>query len=277
MVRAQGPFAHPIIAGTLAAGLLPLFLGSFWGGESKTSGMIGAIGTTIMSVTAASSTAMAAWVAGIGALLMWPLRGYLKWFRIGTVILLVSLHLVMHAPVWALIARIDLVGGSSSYHRFELINQAILHFFDWYLIGEKTTYQWGFNLWDTANTYVEVAVTGGISTLILLMAIVVTCFKRIGVATRRLSARPAYRRMVWSMGAALFANLIGFIGITYYDQSSIAWYTLLALICSATVSTEAPGTEVPPQVGRDIALSREPSMLEPYEVPGATVGSWNHF
>ncbi len=145
----------------------------------------------------------------------------------------------MKAPVWALIGRVDLFGGSSSYHRFELINQAILHFWEWCLVGEKTTYQWGYNLWDTANTYVETAVTGGLSTLVLFIAIFIYCFKKLGTA-RQLTSGQANAKMFWAMGSALFANAIGFIGITYYDQAAVAWYSLIALICTATVVAKKP-------------------------------------
>lgn len=234
-VRSKGPFAHPIIAGTFAAGLLPLFAGLWWQGKSRLAAAAGAIAATVMTITSTSSTAGAAYAAGVGALFMWPLRKYLRGFRWGLVILLVGLHLVMKAPVWALIGRVDLVGGSSSYHRFELVNQTILHFWDWCLVGEKTTHQWGYNLWDTANTYVETAVTGGLSTLVLFISIIFCCFKELGTA-RKIARDRRSARMLWVLGAALFSNSIGFIGITYYDQALVGWYTLIALICAATAT-----------------------------------------
>jgi hypothetical protein len=38
---------------------------------------------------------------------------------------LVSLQLVMNAPVWALIERVNLTGSNSSYHRYQLVDQLI--------------------------------------------------------------------------------------------------------------------------------------------------------
>ena len=67
----------------------------------------------IMTVTSASATPLLALVAGIGALCLWPLRQQIRWIRWGVLFTLVGLHLVMKAPVWALIQRIDIVGGSS--------------------------------------------------------------------------------------------------------------------------------------------------------------------
>jgi hypothetical protein len=246
-VRSKGPFAHPIIAGTCAAALMPLFAGLWWQGKAKLAAAVGVVAATVMTVTSTSSTAALAYAAGIGALFMWPLRKYLRVFRWGVAIVLVTLHLSMKAPVWALIGHIDLMGGSSSYHRYELINQTILHFWDWYLVGEKTTYQWGFNLWDTANTYVETAVTGGLSTLVLFVSIVVCCFRKLG-RSRKKARNRARARLNWSLGATLFASAVGFIGITYYDQASVVWYSLVALICTvATLASETVARAKPNQ------------------------------
>ncbi len=232
-IRAMGPFAHPIIAGTCAAGLLPLFAGLWWQRQARFLAAAGAIGAVLMTLASASSTAVAACAAGVSSLLFWPLRKYLQWLRWGVVITLVGLQVAMKAPVWAVIAHVDFTGGSSSYHRFELVNQTIIHFREWWLVGEKSTYQWGFNLWDTANTYVETAVTGGLPTLVLFIAVIVCCFKRLGIA-RKAARLAAQRRLFWALGAALFSNAVGFIGISYYDQSAVAWYTLIALISVAT-------------------------------------------
>jgi hypothetical protein len=244
-VRSKGPFAHPIIAGTCAAALMPLFLGLWWQGKARLAAVAGAVAATVMTVTSTSSTAALAYAAGIGALFMWPLRKYLRVFRWSVAIILITLHLSMKAPVWALIGHIDLMGGSSSYHRYELINQTILHFWDWYLVGEKTTYQWGFNLWDTANTYVETAVTGGLSTLVLFVSIIVCCFRKLGRARKKARNRER-AKLNWSLGAALFSSAVGFIGITYYDQASVIWYSLVALICTAATLAAGAATKTKP-------------------------------
>jgi hypothetical protein len=253
-IRAQGPFGHAILAGCFGATLMPLFAGMWWQKKSHWSSAMGMLGASAMTFSSFSSTAILAWTAGLAALLLWPIRGSMQVLRRSIVFALLALHLVMKAPVWSLIGRIDLAGGSSGYHRFELVNQTILHFSDWWLLGEKTTYQWGYNLWDTANTYVETAITGGLSTLLLLVAIIVFCFKALGEARKRLGDRGA-AKLPWILGAALFAHLTAFVGITYYDQTVISWYLILAMICAITStphSTRA-GQEI-----RNVKLSNLP-------------------
>jgi hypothetical protein len=39
---------------------------------------------------------------------------------------------------------------------------------------------------------------------------------------------------MWFLGAALFSHVIAYFGITYFDNTQVAWYTLLAIISAAT-------------------------------------------
>ncbi|MGA2844495.1 MAG: hypothetical protein ABSF68_03640, partial [Candidatus Acidiferrales bacterium] len=39
---------------------------------------------------------------------------------------------------------------------------------------------------------------------------------------------------LWLLGVALFSNLIAFLGISYFDQTFITWYALIAMIIAAT-------------------------------------------
>jgi hypothetical protein len=238
-IRAQGPFAHAILAGSFGATLMPLFTGMWWEKRSRAISVLGMLGASAMAYSSSSSTAFLAWGAGLAALFSWPLRRYARVFRWSVVLILAALQLVMKAPVWALIARVDLTGGSSSYHRFELVNQAILHFWDWWLLGEKTTYQWGYNLWDTSNTYVETATTGGLCTLVLLLTIIVVSFKALG-RLRKSTSDPSEARFTWILGAALTSHLVAFIGIMYYDQTVAGWYLLLAITSAVTTHCGVP-------------------------------------
>jgi hypothetical protein len=56
--------------------------------------------------------------------------------------ILIVLNLVMSDPVYFLIARIDITGGSTGYYRAALIQAAIRHFNEWWLIGTDYTKDW---------------------------------------------------------------------------------------------------------------------------------------
>ena len=172
--RAQGPFAHSILAGTFGAVIVPLFI-ALWckGRKYRLLSGAGILSGTIMIVTCDSSTPVLAFGAGLMAFCLWPIRNRMRAVRWGIVVTLVALHMVMHGPVWSLIEKIDISGGSSSYHRYMLVDQCIRHFGDWWLVGIKDTSVWGWDMWDTANQYVNTCENSGLVAFILFIAVLV--------------------------------------------------------------------------------------------------------
>jgi len=233
--RAQGPFAHSILAGTFGAVLLPLFAALWWKGKKyRTISVIGILSSTVMTIACNSSTPVMGYAAGVLALCLWPLRKSMRVIRWGIVLIVVALHLVMKAPVWNLIARVDISGGSSSWHRYLLIDECIRHFGDWWLVGVKDTSAWGWDMWDTANQYVWTCDNSGLLPFILFLAVLIYGFKYLGRARRAVAKDKKRGLFVWAVGSALFANVIAFFGISYFDQTIVAWYALLAM--TSTVS-----------------------------------------
>jgi len=140
---------------------------------------------------------------------------------------------VMKAPVWFLIARVDLTGSSSSYHRAELIDQCVNHFSSWWLIGTKDAATWGWDMWDAQNMYVSVAEAGGLAALVFFILVISRSFARLGDA-RKQAKDGKQEWFIWFLGAALFANVVAFFGVNYFDQSRMAWFALIAMICACT-------------------------------------------
>ncbi|MBZ5499121.1 MAG: hypothetical protein LAP85_22205 [Acidobacteriia bacterium] len=230
-LRSQGSFAHPILAGVFGATLLPIFWNE-WRQRTaqRKSAAFGLIGCTVMTLTCASNGPPLAYLAGVVALGFWPLRSRMRsvrWILAGAI---VSLQLVMKAPVWALIARVDFIGGSSGYHRYQLVDQFIRHISSWWLVGTTDTSSWGFFLFDTANEYIDVGVTGGIFTLVLFVWILVRAFGLLGTTRSVPTANITKQRRLWAFGAALFSHAVAFMGVSYFDQTRILWFLLLAMI-----------------------------------------------
>jgi hypothetical protein len=250
--RAQGCFGHPILAGVFGSILIPLFV-QLWrqGRKNRAIAVVGIVSATVITLTSNSSTPILAYAAGVLALFVWPLRNWMRAIRWGTVCTLVSLHIAMKAPVWHLIARIDISGGSSSYHRFELVDQCIRHFGDWWFVGVKSTFEWGWDMWDTANQYVSICDNSGLLPFILFLAIIVYGFKYLGKA-RQVAGNRKQQIFSWALGAALFANVVAFLGISYWDQTQVVWYGLLAAISAVVaVRPNRKSTQVPTQLASD--------------------------
>ena len=229
--RATGCFGHPNLAGAFGAISLPLFVGLWW--KDKSNRKIAAMGmaaTAIMAWASGSSTALLGFGGGLIALCLWPMRRWMRPLRWSIVLVLVSLHIAMKSPVWHLITRIDLTGGSSSYHRFALINQCILHFSDWWMMGTKYYADWGWDMWDLSDQYVWTADTAGLIPLLAFLALIVYGFKYVGKARRAAVGDQRRELLIWALGGSLFANVVSFVGIDYFDQTMVAWYALLSMI-----------------------------------------------
>jgi hypothetical protein len=235
-LRAEGTFAHAILAGTFGGISFPLFVGLWWKDKKqRISAAVGAVGSLIVVVAANTSTSYFACIAGIFALCCWPLRKYMRPIRWGLVATIVSLHIYMKAPVWALIGRINLTGDSSTWHRYELVNECIVHFWSWVLIGTKDYGSWGWDMFDLSNQYVAIADTSGIIPLISFLAILVCSFKYLGRVRRTVEEDRRNELFIWALCAAVFANAIGMFGISYFDQTMVALYALLAIVSSVYI------------------------------------------
>lgn len=239
-LRCQGPFPHPILAGCFWAGCLPLVAARWWTHRRRRGRTLVASAAIVgIVVTTASSTPLMGLAAALLGLAMFPLRRHMKavrWTLIGGLVLL---HMVMTGPVWSLIMRIDLVGGSSGYHRYLLIDQTIRRAGEWWLIGVKSTVHWGYYMRDTANQYVAEAVSGGLAGLVLFLCTLGTGFLLVGrmrvwVGRRRRSQIPP-----WSLGVSLFTHALMFIGISisYAHQNLMLLVLVLASIASLSIAT----------------------------------------
>ena len=243
-IRARGVFAHPILAGTFGGFMLPLFIGWWWKDkEFRKRATLGVASAAIIPFLAGSSTALFALLGGVGALCLWPMRRMMKPIRWGVVAFLVAAQMCMKSPVWHLISDVSLSGDSSSYHRYMLVDQCIRHFWSWSLIGTTTFASWGWDMWDLSNQYVGVADTSGLVPLIALIAIIVYGFKYVGRMRKQIEGNDKEEWFIWAMGASLFANFVAFWGISYFDQTIVPWYALLAIISTMTLAARKPAEE----------------------------------
>lgn len=234
-VRSQGVFQHSLTAGTFGATLLPLFVLLWKNGKARVMGAFGVLGCTTMTICSNSSTPLLAYVGGVLGMALWPIRKKMKMVRWGIVATLLGLQLVMKAPFWFVIAHIDLTGGSSGYHRAELIDQFINHFRDWWLIGTKDAGTWAYDMWDQQNQYVGIGEAGGLVALVFFIAMICHAYAKVGTA-RRLVQGARKEWFLWLMGAAFFSNLVAFFGVNYFDQVKMVWFALLAMISATTAA-----------------------------------------
>jgi hypothetical protein len=238
-IRSHGPFSSSILAGTFGAVIFPLFVALWRWGRCKTAAIFGMVSTTVIVLTSNSSTPLGAYIWGVLALCLWPLRKNMRTIRWVLAITLLGLHLVMKAPVWALIARVDFTGSSSGYHRYMLVDNCIRHFWDWWLLGTKDYANWGWDMFDLCDEYVVRALTGGFVTFFFFLAIICWSFGKIGTARKLAAGNRKQEWLLWALGASLLAHVMAYFGISFFDQTQVEWFTLLSLI-SVAVSQAKP-------------------------------------
>jgi hypothetical protein len=240
-VRAQGTFTNSITAGTFGATLFPLFFWLWKSGKSRLLGATALAASSVIAITSMASTGVTAYAAGILALCLWPIRKYMRSIRWGIIVAVLGLALAMKAPVWFIIARIDLVGGHG-WDRAVLIDLAVKHFSEWWLLGTKDNATWGADTWDACNEFVYQATSAGLLAFALFIFILSRSFGAIGKARKRVEGR-RLEWFYWSLGAVLFAHSMGFWGIDYFDVIRLWWYLFLAMIPASILAAQVPKTE----------------------------------
>ncbi|WP_340122720.1 O-antigen ligase family protein [Methylobacter svalbardensis] len=243
-IRAQGPFAHSILAGSVGAVSLPLMIG-IWQQHRKTA-IAGIVACCSIIVASASSGPIMSALFAIGALFMWYWRDQMRLIRWLAVLAYIGLDLVMKAPAYYLVARIDLTGSSASWHRAALIEAALEHLSEWWLAGTDYTRHWmdyGVG-WspehiDITNHYLVMGVYGGLPLMLLFIAILAKGFSFVGQTLQQAynPQPPASQFMIWALGASLFSHAATFLSVSYFDQSFVFLYLTLAAICSASIQT----------------------------------------
>ena len=246
--RARGPFVHAILAGTIGAVCLPMAM-LLWPKERKLAlaGMAAAGGIVVASGSSGPVMTVLTILAAMG---LWMVRTHIKAIRWSAVALIILLDLMMNDPVYYLMAKIDITGGSTGWHRAELIRAAIEHFNGWWLVGTDYTRDWmptgiyaNSDQTDITNHFLAMGVIGGLPLLGLFVWVMVAAFSAVGRTLRLWAEAPAGQRfMMWTLGAIMFGHVTTFMSISYFGQAITFLYMQLA--CIGSLQTFQPAVAV---------------------------------
>jgi len=185
---------------------------------------------------------------------MWKVRSRLGLIRWAVIAAVIGLDLMMNDPVYFLMARIDITGGSTGWFRAQLIRSSIEHLYEWWAVGTDYTRHWmasgisaNPNHTDITNHFLAMGIMGGLPLLILFVLVLTTAFRTVGSALRESDARsPEQSFFIWTLGAMLFGQVVNFWSISLFDQSVSFFYLVLAAIGavhpSFAAATESPSS-----------------------------------
>lgn len=272
--RCQGAFSHPILAGVFWAAVLPWLYAYALQTGNRLKAAIGTICCFVVIFACASSTPIMGvglgWM-GMGA--FW-FRKYIPKLLVLTVLAGTAMHFAMRQPIWHLMARIDLVGGSTGYHRYHLFDKFIHYWKEWFWLGTKSTAHWGWGLFDITNQYVLMGVRGGILSLMLFLLLVGMGFYGLWKHVHLLEGQPKRQILGWGIMTSLFVHSVIFMAVSYFGQIYFLWYLQLAIAGSlyptgetvALTCTERPQTP---------AAAKPQRITTPWRTPDRGITSAN--
>lgn len=232
-IRARGPFRHPILAGTAGAVTLPL-CAMLWRHRRKLA-LAGIIASGAIVFSSSSSGPMATYIVTGGIIWFWKHRYRIPQVKFATVCAIIFLLIYMDRPIWYVMDKIDLVGGSTGWHRARLIDTALNHLDEWWLAGTDFTrhwmptgVSWNPNHTDITNYYLHLGVIGGIWLTLALVTIIWLSFRVLGqhmALKHRMAGEEQFP--LWCVGASLFGHALSFVSISYFDQMYVLFYLLV--------------------------------------------------
>lgn len=250
-IRASGPYAHAVLAGTVGATLLSLA----WcvGKTSRVAAVSGTASGLAIVFAASSSGPMLMAAFTLAGALLWRFRRHLSAIRWLALAGVTALALVMHDPVYFLMAKLDIAGGSTGWYRAQLIRSSIDHIDEWWSVGTDFTRHWMYtgnpanpNSSDITNQYLANGVMGGLPLMAIFILVLLSAFRRVGRAvntTSNLSAADQY--LLWIIGACLFGHAMNFVSVTFWDHSIGSFLFLLAAISAIQATSSAEGNPLP--------------------------------
>ena len=210
--RCQGAFRIGITAGVFGATLIPLFVALLRSKGRQRGAVVGLICALIITWTSNSSGPLMAALSSVVAWMFWPMRERMQTVRRGILAVLIGLHLSMKVPVWYIFSKLGMLTGGDGWHRSYLIDRFIHYFPNWWLAGTEDTHDWMPYVLpdgnaDITNLYVAVGITGGLTTLVLLIWMLVLCFKFLGTALSAVRTQFSETEiLLWGFGGALICE-----------------------------------------------------------------------
>ena len=248
-VRAAGPFGHPILAGVAGATCVPMAL-SLWR-TNRLVAFVGFCAAAGIVFASTSSGPIMMVLFTVLALVVWNVRKRLRLIRWAAVAAIFALDRMMTDPVYFVMAKIDITGGSTGWFRAALIRSALINIGEWWAVGTDYTRHWmpsgipaNNNHTDMTNHLLAIGVMGGLPTLAMFLVMLFAAFHAVGKALKASEGRsPADAFLVWTLGAMLFGHVANFWSISLFDQSATFFYLVLATI-GAVQAAQAPALAV---------------------------------
>jgi O-antigen ligase len=262
LLRAYGPFSHPILGGVMMVSFIPLF---YFSGLRSWPFYLGVLASLsgFFSLSSAAFLALMIATAAIGIFHIKPNFPKLSWWLIMSMLALVvwTLHMVSQNGIISVVSRLTLTPHTAGYRTliWEYGSKTVASN-PWFGIGYEN---WARLSWMGESVdahFLMLAMRHGfLVPTALLLAILYGMF-RLGLLFPRLSASD--RKFAVGLNVTMFIFLISAQTVAFFGSSNLYFMTLLAFLAAVTTSIQPR----PRQAGQR-ALHAAPGM---YRARGGT-------
>ncbi len=238
LFRAIGPFGHSIMFGSAFVLFLPLIYclrheSGHWRMLAYVLLGIAVIG----ALSSMSSGPLMMVIFTIGFLALERFKYLVKPMIIFVISSCFLIGIISNRPFYHVIASKANPIGGSSWHRAKLIDLAIEHFGEWWLLGYGGLDPgWGAALGmrhtDITNQYITIGVQSGLLGVITFVGILATAMYML-VRLHNSAKDPVLRSWFWAMGSLVVVLMISLTSCTFFGQTNTLFYCILGIIGSS--------------------------------------------
>jgi hypothetical protein len=245
--RAVGPHAHPILFGTAFVLFAPLVrLLRHERGRWK---RFGFFATVMAFVGALTSMSSGPWVMAIVTVFCLYLEKHKNWVRSIVITFIVGcavVGIISNRTFYHVLASYANPLGGSGWHRARLIDLAVEHFDEWWLVGYgDRDMGWGKSLgmtWtDITNEYIMFAVNYGLIGVIALCGILFGGIYKLYLLNKQVKDRQG-RSIFWALGSIIAVLTLSFNSCALFGQAFTFFYVIIGMV-GASDNLIAPASQ----------------------------------
>ncbi len=245
-VRALGPMGNAIVFGCAFAVVLPLLWWTRWHkpGSWRTMAYVGSLAAVLGAMSSMSSCA---WLAIVTVPLCLALEKKKEWARPlawSFVLSCIVVEIISNRRFYHVLASYSNFLGGAAWHRAAIIDLAIRHFREWWLLGYMGRDPgWGPSVGmdhtDVTSEYVEAGVYYGIWGIMVFCMVIFTALRATIRAFRQSTTKEA-KSFFWAVGSFLVAHLLIWGGVAYFNVLEPLLYWVLGIVASTVLLADAP-------------------------------------
>lgn len=238
LVRAVGPFNHPILFGGGFAIFLPLIY--YLRYEKSPWRILSYILTATAIIGAFTSMSVGPWIMVAVAIFCLAMERYKLWLKPTIIFFIAScllVELVSNRHFYHVFASYGSMLGGAGWHRAKLIDVAIEHFDQWWFVGYKGQdpgwgHYFGMVRTDVTNEYLAAGVRYGMAGIISLCGILFVAFRGLTTAYKKV-IHPVTRTLYWTLGSMLVSIAVTWMAAHFFGQLISLFYCSLGMIGSS--------------------------------------------